>query len=265
MKDDKTTPVRDLTPRADGDVTDSGSSLHSKRRTLLKRTGTVTATAALATWLLPKQWQKPAIDVVGLPLHAQTSPAVVTTAATTGATTTEATTTRGTTTEATTTRGTTTEATTTEATTTEATTTEATTTGEPTTTAVATTTVATTTVATTTAAPRTMVTEYTVSQSGRSVIHDITLMGPVPVADGDLSLEVTFGEGIMTVTMPTRTLENLGAGSMTAANTQQIGYVDRGLPTGVIGAYTSVLSSDNENVVVPDNRKNPSPNPLNIE
>ena len=91
MKDDKTTPSHDLTPRADGDVTDSGSPLHSKRRTLLKKTGTVTATAALATWLLPKQWQKPVIDVVGLPLHAQTSPAVATTVATTRATTTEAT------------------------------------------------------------------------------------------------------------------------------------------------------------------------------
>ena len=46
---------------------------------------------AVATWLLPKKWQKPAIDAVGLPVHAQTSPAVATTAATTEAPTTTAT------------------------------------------------------------------------------------------------------------------------------------------------------------------------------
>ncbi len=73
-------------PHTNGDVTASGSpstGVEGNRRKLLKRTARATATAALATWLLPKQWQKPAIDVVGLPVHAQTSPAVATTAGTT--------------------------------------------------------------------------------------------------------------------------------------------------------------------------------------
>ncbi len=228
MKGDKTTPAHDLTPRTDGDVTDSGSPPHSNRRTLLKKTGTITATAALATWLLPKQWQKPVIDVVGLPLHAQTSPAVATTAATTGATTTEATTTEATTTEATTTEATTTEATTTEATTTEATTTEATTTGA----------------ATTTAAP-TMVTGYSLSLSGRTVVHNIVLTGPI--ADGDLSLKITFGTGI--VTTPERT-RNPGTGTMTASGTVEVEFEDDELPVNVYGEYKSELSFPNDNVVL---------------
>ncbi len=102
-KDDKPTKAHDPTPRTDSDVTDSSSpsaGVDGKRRTLLRKTSAATATAALASWLLPKKWQKPAIDVVGLPVHAQTSPAVATTAATTEATTTEATTTAATTTAA---------------------------------------------------------------------------------------------------------------------------------------------------------------------
>ncbi len=113
MKDDKTTPAHDLTPRADSDVADSGSSsvgVDDRRRKLLKNTATATATAVVAVGLLPKKWQKPTIDAVGLPVHAQTSPAVATTAATTEATTTAATTeatTTAATTEATTTASTT--------------------------------------------------------------------------------------------------------------------------------------------------------------
>ncbi len=83
MKDDKTKQAHDLTPPASGDVTDSGRPLpgvDSKRRTLLKKTGGVAAGAVLLSPLMPKKWQKPAIDVVGLPVHAQTSPAATTTA-----------------------------------------------------------------------------------------------------------------------------------------------------------------------------------------
>ncbi len=66
-------PKAGLEPRAEKNVTDSPSgNLGRTRRTLLKKTGA--ATAALATWLLPKQWQKPVIGVVALPTHAQTSP-----------------------------------------------------------------------------------------------------------------------------------------------------------------------------------------------
>ncbi len=74
-KGDKPKKAHGLTPCANGDVTDSGPSsagVNGKRRILLKKTGA--ATAVLTTWMLPKKWQKPAIDVVGLPVHAQTSP-----------------------------------------------------------------------------------------------------------------------------------------------------------------------------------------------
>ncbi len=229
MKDDKTTPSHDLTPRADGDVTDSGSPLHSKRRTLLKKTGTVTATAALATWLLPKQWQKPVIDVVGLPLHAQTSPAVATTVATTRATTTEATTTEATTTEATTTQATTTQATTTAATTTGA----------------ATTTVATTTVATTTVAPKTRVTGYTLTLLVRTVIHNIILTDTV--AFSDLAIQIT-GAGAKSLELN----DDNTVISSPALNVVQIMVTDV-IPTGVTGTYTSTLSFPNNNVELDPN------------
>ncbi len=66
-------PKAGLEPGTEKNVTDSPSgNLGRTRRTLLKKTGA--ATAALATWLLPKQWQKPVIGVVALPTHAQTSP-----------------------------------------------------------------------------------------------------------------------------------------------------------------------------------------------
>ncbi len=44
----------------------------SKRRRLLKKTSA--GAAVLAVWLLPKKWQKPVVNVVGLPAHAQMSP-----------------------------------------------------------------------------------------------------------------------------------------------------------------------------------------------
>ncbi len=94
-KDDKPTKAHDLTPRTDSDVADSDSPppyrVDGKRRKLLKNTGGVAAGAALLLPLMPKKWQKPAIDVVALPVHAQTSPAVATTVAITTAPTTTAT------------------------------------------------------------------------------------------------------------------------------------------------------------------------------